>query len=39
MLEKMEHGGLHSVVLYLLGPDPLELLCRHVLGLPDNVKL
>jgi hypothetical protein len=39
MLEKMEHGGLHSVVLYLLGPDPLELLCRRILGLPDNVKL
>ncbi len=38
LLDKTHYAGLRSVLLYLLGPDPLEILCRHMLGLPDNLK-
>ena len=27
-----------STVLYLFGPDPLEMLCRRIIGFPDNYK-
>lgn len=29
---------LNSVILYFLGPDPLEMLCRRVLNLPDTYR-
>lgn len=28
-----------SILLYLLGPDPLEILCRRIIGLPDNLNM
>jgi len=38
-LNRVEHSGLHSVLFYLIGPDPLEALCHRIVGLPDNLKL
>lgn len=34
---RIERANLWPVILYLLGPDPLETLCRRVLGLPKNL--
>jgi acylphosphatase len=36
LMTKIERGDVHSVILFLLGPDPLETLCLRVVGLPDN---
>ncbi len=27
-----------AVILYMFGPDPLEMLCRRIIGFPDNYK-
>lgn len=35
---KVKNSGLLSVIVYLLGPDPLETLCKRTLGIPDNLK-
>lgn len=35
----VEHHALRSVLLYLLGPDPLEMLFRRVVGFPDSLAL
>jgi hypothetical protein len=35
MAGEVHQTELASVILYLLGPDPLETLCRRVVGLPD----
>lgn len=35
---KVKNFGLLSVIVYLLGPDPLETLCKRTLGIPDNLK-
>ncbi len=34
-----EKDELVSIILYLFGPDPLEMLCRRMMGFPDNYKL
>lgn len=31
------HVPLIALLLFILGPDPLELLCRRVLGIPDDL--
>ncbi len=33
----VERPDLVSILLYLLGPDPLEMLCRSVIRVPDSV--
>jgi hypothetical protein len=37
-LNKIDAPQLVSLILYLVGPDPLEMLCRLVFGLPLNYK-
>ena len=37
LLHGIERAELYSVVLYLLAPDPLEMLCRRLIGVPDNL--
>jgi len=37
-LSSVESPEIASLVLYLYGPDPLEMLCRRILGLADNAK-
>ena len=38
ILSSIKNEASVSMLLYLFGPDPLEMLCRRVLGLPDNYK-
>ena len=33
----VERPDIISTFLFLLGPDPLEMLCRRVVGVPDSV--
>jgi hypothetical protein len=37
LMNKIERPGLRSLPLFLLGPDPLEMLSRCVIGVPDNL--
>lgn len=37
LMNKVEPPDLFAVLLFLLGPDPLEMLCRRLIGLPDIV--
>jgi len=37
LFKKINRKDLRSVLLFLLGPDPLEMLARRVIGLPDNL--
>jgi acylphosphatase len=37
LMNKVKSPDLFAVLLFLLGPDPLEMLCRRLIGLPDIV--
>ena len=32
---ELSRPGVQQVISYLYGPDPLNQLCRHVLGIPE----
>lgn len=36
-VSNVDRPDIVSILLFLLGPDPLEMLCRRVIGLPDSV--
>jgi acylphosphatase len=36
-VSNIDRPDIVSILLFLLGPDPLEMLCRRVVGVPDSV--
>jgi hypothetical protein len=38
-LRQFEHPDIFSTLLCLLAPHPLQVLCRQVLGIPDNIDI